>query len=40
MGKPVIRGTRTAVELVLRKLDGGESERELLEDDPHLMLSS
>jgi uncharacterized protein (DUF433 family) len=36
MGKPVIQGTRITVELVLRKLAEGESERELLEDYPHL----
>ena len=32
MGKPVIRGTRITVELLLRKLAEGESEAELLED--------
>jgi uncharacterized protein (DUF433 family) len=36
MGKPVIRGTRITVELVLRKLAEGISEAELLEDYPHL----
>jgi uncharacterized protein (DUF433 family) len=36
MGKPVIRGTRITVELILRKLGEGESESELLEDYPHL----
>jgi uncharacterized protein (DUF433 family) len=36
MGKPVIRGTRITVELVLRKLAEGASEAELLEDYPHL----
>lgn len=36
MGKPVIRGTRITVELVLRKLAEGETESELLEDYPHL----
>jgi uncharacterized protein (DUF433 family) len=36
MGKPVIRGTRITVELILRKLAEGESEAELLEDYPHL----
>ena len=35
-GKPVIRGTRITVELILRKLAEGESETELLEDYPHL----
>lgn len=32
MGKPVIRGTRIPVELILRKLAEGASEGELLED--------
>jgi len=37
MGKPVIRGTRITVDLILRKLaEGGETESELLEDYPHL----
>lgn len=36
MGKPVIRGTRITVELILRKLADGACERELLEDYPHL----
>ena len=36
MGKPVIRGTRITVELILRKLAEGETERELIEDYPHL----
>ena len=36
MGKPVIRGTRITVELVLRKLAEGASERDLMEDYPHL----
>jgi len=36
MGKPVIRGTRITVELLLRKLAEGETESELLEDYPHL----
>jgi uncharacterized protein (DUF433 family) len=35
MGKPVIRGTRVTVELILRKLAEGASEGELLEDYPH-----
>jgi hypothetical protein len=34
MGKPVIRGTRITVELILRKLAEGASEGELLEDYP------
>ena len=36
MGKPVIRGTRITVELILRKLAEGASEAELLQDYPHL----
>ena len=36
MGKPVIRGTRITVELILRRLAEGATERELLEDYPHL----
>jgi len=34
MGKPVIRGTRITVELILRKLAEGASEGELVEDYP------
>jgi uncharacterized protein (DUF433 family) len=36
LGKPVIRGTRITVELILRKLSEGASEAELLEAYPHL----
>jgi len=36
MGKPVIRGTRIPVELILRKLGEGAKERELLEAHPRL----
>jgi uncharacterized protein (DUF433 family) len=36
MGKPVIRGTRIPVELILRKLSEGAKERELLEAYPRL----
>ena len=35
-GKPVIRGTRLAVELILELLAAGESEAELLSDYPRL----
>jgi uncharacterized protein (DUF433 family) len=36
LGKPTIRGTRITVELVLRKLAEGASERDLLRAYPHL----
>lgn len=36
LGKPVIRGTRIGVELILRKLGEGASHRELLEAYPNL----
>ena len=36
LGKPVIRGTRIPVELILRKLSEGASEAELLEAYPRL----
>jgi uncharacterized protein (DUF433 family) len=36
MGKPVIRGTRITVELVLEKLAAGESEDQLLAEHPRL----
>jgi uncharacterized protein (DUF433 family) len=36
MGKPVIRGTRLTVELILRKLSDGASESDLLEAYPKL----
>ena len=36
MGKPVIRGTRITVELILRKLAEGATEAELREDYPRL----
>jgi uncharacterized protein (DUF433 family) len=36
MGKPVIRGTRVTVELVLRKLGEGATEAELLDAYPQL----
>ena len=38
LGKPVIRGTRITVELILRKLADGATESELLEDYPHLTI--
>lgn len=36
LGKPVIRGTRIAVELILRKLGEGATHQELLDSYPHL----
>lgn len=36
MGKPVIKGTRISVELILEKLAAGESENEILKAHPHL----
>ena len=35
-GKPVIRGTRVPVELILRKLGAGLSTEDILIDHPHL----
>ncbi len=37
-GKPVIRGTRVPVELVLRKLGAGMPAEEILADHPNLTL--
>lgn len=36
VGKPVIRGTRIPVELIMRLIAQGISEKEILEDYPHL----
>ena len=36
LGKPVIRGTRISVELILNKLAGGETVEQILESYPHL----
>jgi uncharacterized protein (DUF433 family) len=36
MGKPVIRGTRITVELILRKLGEGATEADLLDAYPRL----
>jgi uncharacterized protein (DUF433 family) len=35
-GKPVIRGTRITVELILRKLAGGMTADQIIADHPHL----
>lgn len=40
MGKPVIRGTRITVEMVLEKLSSGESFENLLEAHPRLTKAS
>ena len=36
LGKPVIRGTRVPVELILRRISEGATESDLLESYPHL----
>lgn len=36
LGKPVIKGTRVPVELILRKLGEGEEIEDLLQAYPHL----
>jgi uncharacterized protein (DUF433 family) len=36
LGKPVIRGTRITVEIILTKVAQGATEADLLEDYPHL----
>ncbi|MEO6682305.1 MAG: DUF433 domain-containing protein [Ginsengibacter sp.] len=36
MGKPVIKGTRITVELILEKLSFGETEEEILQAHPHI----
>ncbi len=38
MGKPVIKGTRIPVELILRRLGAGDSEQQLLADHPRLTM--
>ena len=38
-GKPVIRGTRITVELILRKLAAGQSPEEILRQHPRLTLA-
>jgi uncharacterized protein (DUF433 family) len=35
-GKPVIKGTRITVEHILRKLAGGMTVSEIVDDHPHL----
>ncbi len=38
VGKPVIRGTRIPVDMILRKLGAGLTVDEILSDHPHLTL--
>ena len=38
VGKPVIKGTRITVELILDKLAAGQTVEQILEDYPHLTL--
>jgi uncharacterized protein (DUF433 family) len=35
--KPVVKGTRITVELILRKLAGGMTIPQIIEDHPHLV---
>lgn len=39
LGKPVIRGTRIPVELIVRKLSEGATEADLLDAYPRLILA-
>ena len=36
MGKPIIKGTRISVEMILEKLSAGETENDLLQAHPHI----
>jgi len=36
VGKPVIRGTRITVELIVRRFSGGYTLADILDDYPHL----
>ena len=36
MGKPVIKGTRISVELILKKLAASETEGDILQAHPHI----
>ncbi|MCX6217825.1 DUF433 domain-containing protein [Spirosoma sp.] len=36
VGKPILKGTRITVELIVEKLSYGETVDEILEDYPHL----
>ncbi|MBL8028389.1 MAG: DUF433 domain-containing protein [Fibrobacteres bacterium] len=39
-GKPVIKGTRITVDIILRKLSSGATVEEILEDYPNLTIES
>jgi uncharacterized protein (DUF433 family) len=39
LGKPVIRGTRITVELILRRLGEGAAPQDLLDAYPHLAMA-
>jgi uncharacterized protein (DUF433 family) len=39
-GKPVIRGTRLAVDLILEKLGAGESQEQILHAHPRLTIEA
>ncbi|MGH6872471.1 MAG: DUF433 domain-containing protein [Rhizomicrobium sp.] len=36
MGKPVVKGTRLTVDLIMREIEGGMSDAEILEAHPRL----
>lgn len=40
VGKPIIKGTRITVELILEKLAAGQTIEQILEDYPHLTRES
>lgn len=40
MGKPVIKGTRISVELILEKLAAGETEKDIIQVHPYLTLEN
>lgn len=40
MGKPVIKGTRITVELILEKLSEGETMQDILTAHPHVTLAA
>ncbi len=37
LGKPIIKGTRISVELIMRKLAGGYTIEKIIENYPHLV---